>query len=65
VSVIPQEILDLIEEKTGMSSGPADYAPDARQYHVTAPDADVHAFEPMLDRIVPDWADHITLVSPG
>ena len=67
---VPQDergngILDALEEATQVAGAPADYAPDARQYWVPGDSADVHAIEPMLDKVAPDWADHITLVSPG
>jgi hypothetical protein len=59
-----KEILDELEEKTQVLGAPSDHAPDAREYHLMADAADVHAFEPMLDGIAPDWPDHLTLASP-
>ena len=30
-----------------------------RRYYLSAEDADVHAFDPMLDKIDSNWRDHI------
>lgn len=60
-----EEILDELERRTEHRSTASDYAPNARQYWVTGAEAHVHAFEPMLDGIDPDWAEHVTSPTPG
>jgi hypothetical protein len=58
------QLLDELEDITEVTSSPSDYAPMARQYWARSQDADVHALEPVLDRISPDWREHVALASP-
>jgi hypothetical protein len=36
----------------------------SRRYVLLGHAATMRAFEPMLDRVAPDWREHITAVSP-
>jgi hypothetical protein len=58
------QLLDELESVTEVASSPSDYAPMARQFWARSRDADVHAFEPALDKLAPDWRDHVALASP-
>jgi hypothetical protein len=54
-----REILDELEKRTRMQpEQPLDDG--TRRYHLNAPDADVDAFDPMLDKIDLAWRDHLT-----
>jgi hypothetical protein len=54
-----REILDELEEATEMQ--PTEVLEDGtRRYYLNAADADVDAFEPMLEKIDSDWPDHVT-----
>ena len=57
------EILDRLEEETKVK--PVEVISDGtRRYYLEANDADVHAFEPMLDKIASDWRDHVKTWTP-
>jgi hypothetical protein len=54
-----REILDELEQKTQMR--PEQVLEDGtRRYYLTAQDADVDAFDAMLDTIEADWRNHLT-----
>jgi hypothetical protein len=54
-----REILDELEKRTEMH--PEQVVDDGtRRYYLSANDADVDAFDPMLDKIDPGWRDHVT-----
>jgi hypothetical protein len=54
-----REILDKLEEQTEMK--PIEILDDdTRRYQLTATDAGADAFDPMLDKIEPDWRFHVT-----
>jgi hypothetical protein len=36
-----------------------------RRYYPSAKDADVDAFDPMLDKIASDWRDHVNNRTPN
>jgi hypothetical protein len=56
------EILYELEERTEMK--PTELLEDGtRSYYLSATDADVNAFDPMLDKIDRDWPDHVTNLS--
>lgn len=50
-------ILDELEQRTQGSAPADDVAPDARRYYANS--GDVHAHEPMLDSIDPNWREHV------
>lgn len=52
------EILDELEQRTKIE--PERREDGTRRYYLNAEDADVHAFDPMLDKIASDWREHIT-----
>ena len=53
-----REIPDELEKRIEMK--PTEVIDDGtRRYYVQAKDADIDAFEPMLDKIDPNWRDHI------
>jgi hypothetical protein len=53
------EILYELEGRTGMR--PEHVVDDGtRRYYLDAPDADVDAFDPVLDEIDSDWRKHLT-----
>ena len=53
-----REILDELERRTEMK--PTEVIDDgSRRYYLSATDADVDALDPMLDKIDPNWRDHI------
>ncbi|MEZ5078433.1 MAG: hypothetical protein R2725_13440 [Solirubrobacterales bacterium] len=51
------EILDLLEEETEQRSRKVSGM--VREYFLIAKDAGVDGFDATLDRIAPDWRDHI------
>jgi len=52
------EILDELEKQTELKP---EILPDgSHRYYLSATDADVDAFDPMLDKIDSDWRDHLT-----
>lgn len=53
------EILDALERQSDL---PPDHvmADGTRRYHVDAPDADIDYFDSTLDRIDPQWRNHLT-----
>ncbi len=54
-----REILDKLEEQTEMK--PIEVLDDdTRRYQLSATDAGADAFDPMLDKIEPDWRFHVT-----
>jgi hypothetical protein len=53
-----REILDELEKRTKLQ--PEVLSDGTRRYYVSATDADVDALDPMLERIDPNWRDHIT-----
>jgi hypothetical protein len=56
------EILYELEERTEMK--PTELLEDGtRSYYLSATDADVNAFDPMLDKIDQEWRDHVTNLS--
>jgi hypothetical protein len=60
------EILDELEKRTEVR--PVDPVADdgTRRYYLDAQDADVDAFDPTLEKIDPDWRNHIEVVGrPG
>ena len=57
-----REILDELEKRTEMK--PMEVLDDgSRRYYLSATDAGVDAFDPMLDKIDGDWRDHLTNLS--
>jgi hypothetical protein len=53
-----REILAMLEERTGES--PTHVIDDGtRRYYLIAQEADITDFDPVLDRIAPDWKDHV------
>lgn len=57
-----REILDKLEARTGMR--PTQVENKTRQYYLSATDADVAGFDPMLDRIDSHWRDHVSNLTP-
>ena len=54
-----QELLDEFEARFNIK--PMQVTEDGtRRYHLDAKDAEVDAFDPMLDKIDPDWSHHLT-----
>ncbi len=54
-----QAILDKLEQRIEMS--PLQVIDDGtRRYYLNAESADVDAFDTMLDKIDPEWHDHLT-----
>jgi hypothetical protein len=53
-----REILGELEKQTEIEPEPA-LEDGTRRYHLTAEGIDLHAFDPMLDKIDADWRDHI------
>jgi hypothetical protein len=58
-----REILDELEKQTGMK--PEIIDDGSHRYYLSAMDADVDAFDPMLDKIDSDWRDHLTNMAGG
>jgi hypothetical protein len=57
-----REILDKLEARTEMR--PTEVENKTRQYYLNAADADVDAFDPMLDKIDPHWRNHVSNLTP-
>jgi len=59
-----RERLDELEAQTGIQ--PEEVAPEdgTRTYSVLAQDATIDAFDPILDKIDPQWRNHVTNVTP-
>lgn len=56
-----REILDALEKRTEMRPMEPGVLDDGtRRYYLDAQDADVDAFDPMLDKIDRDWRHHLT-----
>jgi hypothetical protein len=54
-----QEVLDEFEVRFNIQ--PMQVTDDGtRHYHLDAKDAEVDAFDPMLDEVDPDWSHHLT-----
>ena len=53
-----REILDELERR--IAAWPEQLDDGTRRYYLDAPDADVDAFDPMLDKIDPEWRYHVT-----
>jgi hypothetical protein len=58
-----REILDDLEKQTEMGPVPETFYDGTRRYYLSAEDAGVNAFDPMLDKIDSDWREHLTNVS--
>ena len=59
-----REILDRLEEETKVKPMPI-VEDGTRRYYLSAKDADVDAFDPVLDKIAPDWRDHVNNRTPN
>jgi hypothetical protein len=56
-----REILDELEKRTELRPDPGALAGDGtRRYWLAAEDAEVYVLDPELDKIDPDWRDHVT-----
>lgn len=58
------EILHELEKRTEMQPEQVTGG-DTRTYYLSGEDADSKAFDPMLDKIDPDWRHHVTHWPPG
>jgi hypothetical protein len=56
------EILDKLEASTEMR--PMDVENRTRRYYLSAANADIDAFNPMLDKIDPHWRVHVSNLTP-
>lgn len=54
-----RQILDELEKQTHMHPM-KELENGTRRYHLSAEDADVDAFDPMLNEIDSDWRHHVT-----
>ena len=52
------EIFDELEQRTGQM--PYLQSTAERRYNLTAEDVGMDAFDAMLDRIAPDWREHLS-----
>ena len=57
-----REILDELEKRTEMR--PMEVRDKTRRYYLNAADAHVGAFDSMLDKIDPNWRDHVNNWTP-
>ena len=54
-----QEVLDEFEARFNIQ--PMQVTDDGtRRYHLDAKDAEVDAFDSLLDKVDPDWSNHLT-----
>ena len=56
-----REILDEVEARTEMRLTEPVADDGTRRYYLHAVDADVDAFDPVLDKIDRDWRSHVTI----
>jgi hypothetical protein len=54
-----REILDQLERQTDLQPDHV-VADGTRRYHLDAPAADIDYLDPKLDRIDPEWRNHVT-----
>ena len=55
-----QEILDELEQQTHLGPFRTKEQTGERDYSVTADGVGVEGFDPVLDRIAPDWRRHLS-----
>ena len=60
-----REILERLEEETKVKPNGPILEDGTRRYYLDGNDADIDAFDPMLDRIDGEWRDHVTNWTPN